>query len=295
MSETMNSYIDTFITYLQYEKNTSGKTIENYSLWLRRFVSFHGDVSVETIKPMDVLKYRKRLDQELRLNIKTINYHIVALRSFFKFLIKNDIVVIPPEKLELAKTPPRVVSFLEEEEAHAIINAPQQREKNTLKEARDSAIMHVLYGSGVRVSELINLKRTDIPVDGQQIQIVGKWSKLRSGFITKDAKAYIQRWLDMRTDDSPRLFINLSNFKTHSKMSRASIEGVVRDYAKLQGIDKKVTPHTLRHSFATSLLIKWADIRSVQMLLWHSSITTTQIYTHISDRHLGEVHKLLEG
>ncbi len=295
MENAMSEYVDIFLTYLQYEKNTSPKTIENYGLRLRRFMLNHGDCDVTTIKPMDILRYRKWLDQELHLNIKTINYHIVALRSFLKFLIKNDIPVMAPEKLELSKTPPRNVSFLEEAEVQSMLHAPEEREKNDIKAARDVAILYVLYGSGVRVSELINLKRTDIPTDWQQIQIVGKWSKLRSGFITKEAKQYIHQRLAQRTDDAPRLFVNISNYKTYSKMSRASIEGVVRDYAKLQWIDKKVTPHTLRHSFATSLLLKGADIRSVQILLGHSSITTTQIYTHVSDRHLGEVHKLLEG
>jgi len=137
-------------------------------------MAYHGDCDVCTIKPMDVLRYRKRLDQELNLQIKTINYHIVALRSFLKFLIKNDIAVISPEKLELSKTPPRNVSFLEEAEVQSMLHAPETREKNDLKAARDIAILYVLYGSGVRVSELINLKRADIPTDGQQIQIVGK-------------------------------------------------------------------------------------------------------------------------
>jgi site-specific recombinase XerD len=228
------------------------------------------------------------------LHINTINYHIVALRSFLKFLIKNDISVIAPEKLELAKTPPREVNFLEEEEVELILDGPNQWEHKELKRARDEAILYILYGSGVRVSELINMKSDSIPRTGQQIQIIGKGSKMRTGFITKQAKEKIHVRLNLRQDDSPWLFINLSNYKTGSKMSRASIEHIVRTYAKLQGIDKKVTPHTLRHSFATSLLLKGADIRSVQTLLGHSSITTTQIYTHVSDRHLGEVHQLLD-
>lgn len=199
-----------------------------------------------------------------------------------------------PEKLELSKTPPRNVSFLEEDEIELILRAPDEREHKDLKRARDEAILHILYGSGVRVSELINLQRDSIPTSGQQIQIIGKWSKLRSWFITKQAKEKIHAWLALRTDDSPHLFINLSNYKHGSSMSRASIEHIVRWYAKLQGIQKKVTPHTLRHSFATSLLMKGADIRSVQTLLGHSSITTTQIYTHVSDKHLWEVHQLLD-
>ena len=294
MSNKLSPMISTFMTYLQYEKNTSPKTIENYGLRLRRFVEFHGDKDVTQVKPMHVLMYRKYLDQDLKLNIKTINYHIVALRSFLKFMIKNDIPVIAPEKLELAKTPPREVSFLEQEEVDLILDGPNQWEHKELKRARDEAILYILYGSGVRVSELIDMTCDSIPSQGQQIQIVGKGSKLRTGFITKQAKEKIQTWLNIKKDGSPWIFTNLSNFKTGSKMSRASIEHIVRTYAKLQGIKKKVTPHTLRHSFATSLLMKGADIRSVQVLLGHSSITTTQIYTHVSDQHLGDVHKLLE-
>lgn len=243
---------------------------------------------------MHVLKYRKYLDQELKLSTQTINYHIVALRSFLKFCIKNDIPVIAPEKLELAKTPPREVHFLIEEEIELILDGPNQWEHKELKRARDEAILYILYGSGVRVSELIDMKRNNIPKQGQQIQIIGKGSKMRTGFITKQAKEKIDTRLKLRADKIPRIFINISNFKNGSQMSRTSIERIVRHYAKLQWIDKKVTPHTLRHSFATSLLMKGADIRSVQVLLGHSSITTTQIYTHISDTHLGEVHGLLD-
>ncbi len=295
MKYRFSSMLEIFMTYLEYEKNVSPKTLENYSHWLHRFQEFWWDQDVTTLKSMDVLMWRKHLDTTLGLTTKTINYHIVAVRSFLKFLIKNDIDVIAPEKLELAKTPPREVQFLDEEEVQLILAAPGERERKDLKRARDEAILHILYGSGVRVSELISMKRTSIPQQGQQIQILWKWAKIRTGFITNIAKEKIQEWNDLRTDKEPSLFINLSNFKTGSPMSRASIERVVRSYAKLQGIEKKVTPHTLRHSFATSLLIKGADIRSVQKLLGHSSITTTQIYTHVSDKHLGEVHKLLDN
>jgi integrase/recombinase XerD len=294
MHDSLSSYIEHFMSYLQYEKNTSPKTIENYQLRLTRFLWFFGDKPVGEIKPFAVLSFRKHLDKELGLQIKTINYHIVALRSFLKFLLKNDIDVIAPDKLELSKTPPRVVHFLEEEDIQSLLAAPAQREKNLIKRARDEAILGMLYGSGVRVTELISLKQDALPVHGQQIQIVGKWSKLRSGFITPQARAKVRTRLDLRTDDSPRLFVNLARNTTNKPLSRASIEQIVRDYARLAGIKKRVTPHTLRHSFATSLLRKGADIRAVQMLLGHSSITTTQIYTHISDKHLQDVHKLLD-
>lgn len=295
MQGNLAQYIDHFMTYLQYEKNSSPKTRENYALRLGRFLAYFWDNPVETIKPFAILSYRKYLDQTLALQIKTINYHIVALRSFLKFLIKNDVEVLSPDKLELSKTPPRVVHFLEDEEIDSLLQAPAQREKNPLKRARDEAILGILYGSGVRVTELTHITTKDLPAQGQQLQIVGKGKKLRSWFITPQAYKKVRAWLDLRTDDSPWLFISLSRFqKSHAPLSRASIEAIVRTYARLAGITKKVTPHTLRHSFATSLLRKGADIRAVQMLLGHSSITTTQIYTHISDKHLHDVHKLLD-
>lgn len=294
MEHLLSDHIETFMTYLQYEKNASKKTIENYWLRLQRFLSFWGDHDVTTLKSMDVLKWRKYLDQDLHLSSQTMNYHIVALRSFLKFLIKNDIAVISPEKLELSKSGPRNVSFLSDEEVQSMLSAPGKREKNPHKQLRDTAIIAVLYGSGLRVSELINLQRKHLHTDSHQLQIIGKGSKLRSGFMTISAREKVDARLAARNDLIPWVFINISNFKNGSQLQRASIESMVKEYARLEWIQKKVTPHTLRHSFATSLLMKGADIRSVQLLLGHSSITTTQIYTHVSDKHLQDVHKLLD-
>lgn len=159
---------------------------------------------------------------------------------------------------------------------------------------RDEAILHTLYGTGLRVSELIGLKRTDIKLDSNQFRVIGKGSKMRSVFFTKQAREKLERYLAARTDDTPYIFVSLSNFSTYKQLSRNSIEELVRTYAKQAGIDKKVTPHTLRHSFATSLIKKGADIRSVQTLLGHASITTTQIYTHVDDKYLKKVHDLLD-
>lgn len=289
----LSTYTEHFMTYLEYEKNASPKTIENYALRLKRFQDHWGDNDVTTLKTMDVLSYRKYLDKECWLSIKTRNYHITALRSFLKFCLKNDVDVLSPDKLELAKTPPRHVEFLNEKEITSLLRAPKEREKNKLKRARDEAILHTLYWSGVRVSELINLEISHLKKGWSQIQIIWKWSKLRPWFITTQARKKIEKRLSKRHDNQPRLFINLSNNKFGSQLSRTSVDNLVRTYADRQGIDKKVTPHTLRHSFATSLLMKGADIRSVQTLLGHSSITTTQIYTHISDKHLADVHELL--
>ncbi len=229
------------------------------------------------------------------LKVQTINYHIVAIRAFLKFVLKNDIDCMSPEKLELAKIPPREVNYLDDKEIERILAAPLEYTKNAIKQARDLAILQFLYGTGLRVTELIQLKKTDIKIDSKQFSVVGKWSKLRSVFATKSAIDALKTYTKKRVDDSPYLFISLSRNGFGEHLSRNSIAEIVRKYAKFWGIKKKVTPHTLRHSFATTLIKKGADIRAVQTLLGHASITTTQIYTHVDDKHLAKVHDLLEG
>lgn len=280
--------------YLQYEKNVSPKTLENYSLWLNRFLEFIWDKEIDKIVRMQILDYRMALFDNW-LSQKTINYHIVAIRSFFKFLLRNDIDCISPDKLELAKIRPREVNYLEDKEIEWILNAPAlSKSKNAIKIARDEAILHFLYWTWLRVTEFINLKKTDIKLDSNQFAVIGKWSKMRSVFTTKLAREKVKTYLEMRTDDSPYLFVSLSGNRIWDTLSRNAVEEIVRNYAAFAGIKKKVTPHTLRHSFATTLVKKWADIRSVQALLWHASITTTQIYTHVDDKHLQKVHDLME-
>lgn len=281
--------------YLQYEKNVSPKTLENYSLWLNRFLEFIWDKEVSKIIRMQILDYRMALFDN-GLSQKTINYHIVAVRSFFRFLLRNDIDCISPDKLELAKIRPREVNYLEDDEIEKILEAPTLLGKNNLiKIARDEAILYFLYWTWLRVSELIDLKKTDIKLDSNQFAVIGKWSKMRSVFTTKIARDKLKKYLDMRIDESPFLFVSLSGNKSWEHLSRNAIEELVRKYAALVWIEKKVSPHTLRHSFATTLIKKWADIRAVQTLLWHASITTTQIYTHVDDKYLQKIHDLMEN
>lgn len=256
-------------------------------------MNYIGDIDVEKIKPMHILDFRMRLTQR-DLNKKTINYHIVAIRAFLKFLIKNDFAVVSPEKLELSKVPPREVHYLTEEEIDNLMAMPTKHAKDPLQFARDEAILWFLYGTGLRVSELTSLERSNIRSDSKQFSIVGKWSKLRSVFMSQQARDKLIAYLKLRSDDNDYLFISLSNNSYGQRLSRNSVEELVNKYKKLAGIKKKVTPHTLRHSFATTLIKKWADIRAVQTLLGHASITTTQIYTHVDDRHLSKVHDLLD-
>lgn len=287
------SLLEKFLYYLEFEKNTSPKTIENYSLRLNRFVNYIWNIDVREIKTMQILDYRMYLNQ-LWLSKKTVNYHIVALRSFCKFCLKNDIDCISPDKLELSKMPAREINFLTEEEVQSIINAPLEYEKNDLIRKRDYCILEMLYSTGLRVTELINLKRSQIDSETKQFSVRWKWSKIRAIFMTEKAKAALVEYLKTRSDNSEYLFISLSANSRWNKLSRNSVEDIVKKYKNFAWIKKKVTPHTLRHSFATSLLKKWADIRAVQSLLGHSSITTTQIYTHVDDKYLKSVHDLLE-
>jgi len=293
-STIISSLLEKYMYYLQYEKNVSPKTMENYSLRLNRFLEFCGDIEIDKVNRMQLLDYRMALHKN-KLNVKTINYHIVAIRAFLRFVLKNDIDCMSPDKLELAKTPPREVNYLDERDIEKILAAPHEYMKNELQQARDTAILQFLYGTGLRVTELIMLQKKDIKLDSNQFSVVGKWSKLRSVFATKHAISALKTYIELRNDTSPYLFISVSRNGFGQHLSRNSIEDIVKKYAALAGISKRVTPHTLRHSFATALIKKWADIRAVQTLLGHASITTTQIYTHVDDKHLQKVHDLLES
>ena len=290
----IESLLEKFLYYLEFEKNNSPKTLENYSLWLNRFVNYIWNIDVREIKAMHILDYRMYLNQ-LWLSKKTVNYHAVALRSFFKFCLKNDIDCISPDKIELAKMPTREVNFLTQDEVQKILDAPYQYEKNDLIRKRDLAILNILYGTGLRVSELVNLKRSQLNSGTKQFSVMWKWSKIRAIFMTEKAKEALVDYLKSRTDGSEYLFISLSQNSRGQKLSRNSVEEIVKKYKNLAWIKKKVTPHTLRHSFASALLQKWADLRAVQALLGHSSITTTQIYTHVDDKYLKGVHDLLDN
>lgn len=292
-SNTLSSHLERFVSYLQYTKNSSPKTIENYSLRINRFIDYVWDIDASEVKMIHIQDFRAHLIKQW-LSPKTVNYHAVGLRSFFKFMLRNEVETLSPEKIDLAKIPPRKVSYLLENQVQDILDAPWIFEKNSLKILRDKAILATLYGTGLRVTELISLKIQDVKLNENQFSVIWKGSKLRSAFLTQDAKEKLKKYIQSRSDDSEYLFISLSWNSYWLPLSRNSIESLVRKYAKSVWIKEKVTPHTLRHSFATSLLRRGADIRSVQALLGHSSIQTTQIYTHVDDKYLQEVHDLLD-
>ena len=228
----------------------------------------------------------------------TQNYHIIAIRGFLKYLAKRDIKTIPAEKVELGKQEEREVTFLEPAELRRLLQAP---EGTSLSSLRDRAILETLFSTGLRVSELCSLNRDEIDINRGEFAVRGKGNKLRLVFLSEPAKAALASYLDKRNDAHEALFIRIPRNERFEKyedlrLTPRSVQRIIKKYAVIAGIvGKKVSPHALRHSFATDLLRSGADIRSVQALLGHSSVTTTQIYTHVTDKQLREVHQRFHG
>lgn len=293
----ISEHIKNFLRYLEITQNKSIKTLENYQHYLKRFAEFLDknidpkNISIQKIDDYRIYLNRLSDKKGKQLNIKTQNYHIIAIRAFFKYLTKKDIKTLPPEKIELSKIPKRTVEFLSREELERVFKSIDQTNKSG---PRDTAILETLYSTGLRVSELASLNRDQVDLFRREFMVRGKGKKPRIVFLSERAAKKIANYIKTRTDNFKPLFLN--NIKAditedeRRRLTTVSIENIVRKYALKAGIIKKVTPHTLRHSYATELLINGADIRSVQELLGHSSITTTQIYTHITDKKLKEVH-----
>ena len=293
--------IRNFLEHIEIGKNQSPKTIENYQHYLLRFLDFIGDISVEKINLKLIQDYRLHLNrltnnQGKTLNRKTQNYHIIALRAFLKYLTKNDYKTLSPEKIELSKVPGRTVEFLEPDEIKRIF---QEIHSNTKKGLRDKAILETLYSTGLRVSELVSLNISQVDLKRKEFMIRGKGRKPRIVFLSDKAAEKISEYLKTRKDNFKPLFINYGRSRSKEDISLSekkrltayTIQTLVRTYALKAGIIKKVTPHTLRHSFATTLLMNGADIRSVQEMLGHSDPSTTQIYTHVSKKQLKAKYK----
>ncbi len=307
MAQKIASLITDFLEHLEIEKNRSQKTLQNYDFYLGRFVGWLRNASPKAITAEKVRKYRLWLNRLVDvhgdpLKKNTQNYHLIALRSFLKYLAKRDIETLAAEKIELMKMPDREVSFLEGSDLGQMLEAPMKinnmtTSMGTLIAHRDTAILELFFSTGLRVSELTNLHKEHINLKKSEFTVTGKGRKTRVVFLSEQAKYWIKEYLKLRKDVNPYLFI--SHDKRTGKEKKAeyhsitprSIQRLVQKYAKAAGITKQVTPHTLRHSFATDLLQNGADIRSVQAMLGHSSITTTQIYTHITDKELGRIHK----
>jgi site-specific recombinase XerD len=288
-----------FLEYLEIEQNRSQKTIQNYDHYLTRLIDFAGDIKVSDIDPELIRKWRLWLNRlgtntSDELSKTTQNYHLIALRSFLKFCAKRDIPALTADKIELARTQRKQVTFLSEEELARLFEQPDLK---TLAGVRDRAILELLFSSGLRVSELVGLNRDSINLKRREFMVRGKGQKDRPIFISPESANWIEQYLDKRQDTAKPLFVRYSGSKqvdlsgNFHRLTARSIQRLVARYALLAGITKHVSPHTLRHSFATDLLMNGADLRSVQALLGHSNIATTQIYTHVTDPHLRAVHE----
>ena len=301
------SLIDDFLEHLEIEAGRSKKTAENYRLYLERFVTIAEEIiKKDEIKPADITRevlrrYRLKLNRygsEMGgddLKAITQAYHLIALRGFLKYLARREIKSLDPSLVDLPKVVRKQVTFLHYDEVEDML---AQIDTTTESGLRDRAIIELLYSGGLRVSELVGLNRDSVNLERREFMVRGKGSKDRPIFISKSAAEKVQDYLDARTDSLPALFLNNSrNLQTadtsgnYRRMTARSVERIVEKYARLAGITKHVSPHTLRHSFATDLLMNGADLRSVQSMLGHADISTTQIYTHVTDAHLREIHE----
>jgi len=284
-----------FLEYIEIEKGRSLNTVSNYDRYLTLFLEFAKVSRPEQITESILREYRLWLNRRIcangrigtkdTLKKKTQNYYLIALRSFLKFLMKRDIASLPPDKIELAKVGERTIDFITEEELGNLIKAADGTDRKSL---RDTAVMKLLFSTGLRVSELCSLPR-DINLKTDEYSIRGKGDKVRVVFLSEDAKDAVKAYLekDVMMDDKGKINTTGKLFDLTSR----SVERLIKHYALKAGISKKVTPHVIRHSFATDLLSNGADLRSVQALLGHANISTTQIYTHVTDVHLRNVHK----
>lgn len=301
-----------FLEHLEIEKGRSLKTVDNYSRYLDRFLEFSEVKDPADITDDIVRKYRLWLarqpgnptsaDKHATLKKKTQNYYLIALRQFLKYLSKRDVKSLAPERIDLAKTPERELDLVTTRELQRLLEAPDMAHSEAktqykkLMALRDKAILELLFSTGLRVSELVALNR-DIDLSRDEFSVRGKGEKVRVVFISDEAREAVQTYLDVRTDMEEPLFISLSHNTTDTtRITSRSVERIVKRYATRSGIDpKKMSPHKLRHAFATDLLENGADLRSVQALLGHADISTTQIYTHVTDKHLKEIHRKYHG
>lgn len=282
-----------FLEYIEIERGRAVKTVENYDHYLTRFFQQMNIKEVSDITDDSVREFRMWLNRQpgagtSSMKKRTQNYYLIALRAFLKYLRKRDIEGLSPEKIELAKAPERSLDLISSAELERLLKAADGDDERSL---RDKAIMELLFSTGLRVSELCSLD-TDLDLSRDEFSIRGKGDKVRVVFLSEAAKDALRAYLKARKDMEEALFVSVPRQgKTPTRLTPRSIELLMKTYAAKAGITKKVTPHVLRHSFATDLLSNGADIRSVQQLLGHASINTTQIYTHVTDAHLREVHK----
>lgn len=291
-----------FLEYTEIEKGRSLKTVENYDRYLTRFLLFSKAKDPADITSEMVREFRLWLNRQPKLKFRgadtlgkrTQNYYLIALRAFLKYLAYRGVTSLSPERIELAKTGDRDLDLISTDELNRLLGAPKASESNGL---RDKAILELLFSTGLRVSELCGLNVDDVDLSRSEFSVRGKGGKVRLVFISPGARSAIKDYLNNRKGLNEALFSNTSEITKlgSERLTPRSVQRIVKKMAAKAGITKKVTPHVLRHSFATDLLQNGADIRSVQALLGHANITTTQIYTHVTDRQLREVHQAFHG
>ncbi len=300
---SLPTYIDQFLEYLEIEKNCSKLTIRDYRHYLNVFSEWFSSTlptkSVENLNLSDIRKYRVYLANRVNpkgvtLKRVTQNYYVIALRSLLRYLIKNDIQTLEPSKIDLPKTESRSLKFLEREQIERLVTAADTSKEEGI---RDRTILELLFSTGLRVSELVKLNRDQINLERREFGIIGKGGRARIVFVSDRATEWIQRYLAARSDSFKPLFIRYSGRVSEEdegekmRLTVRSVERAVKKYVKIAKIPVDASVHTLRHSFATDLLTNGADLRSVQEMLGHKNIATTQIYTHITNKQLREVHQ----
>jgi len=297
--------IDDFLEYLSIERNVSPLTIRNYKHYLERFLEWYKSASptpasVESIDDTVMRRYRLYLARyedahQMTLSRSTQNYYLIALRAFFKYLMKKDIKTLHPEKITLAKSDSKSLKFLNTEQLTRLLNMPDM---STAQGLRDKAIMELFFSTGLRISELVKLNRDQLDFKSCEIGIIGKGNRPRVVFISENAVTWLQKYLGFREDDYKPLFVRYSGKKIEKnqgeeglRLTARSIQRAIEKYVKKARLPIKITPHGLRHTFATDLLSSGADLRAIQEMLGHKNISTTQIYTHVTNPQLKQIHQ----
>jgi site-specific recombinase XerD len=293
-----------FLEYLEIEKGRSILTVRNYDHYLTRFLDYVKHNDPKKLTENEVREYRLWLNRQPGTKVgrntdtlkrKTQNYYLIALRAFLKYMRKKGIESLNPERIELAKVPERSLDLISSAELNRLMDSP---DTNTLRGLRDKAILELLFSTGLRVSELCALSQEDVDLTRDEFSVRGKGDKVRVVFLSDTARNAIKAYLKERKDFDDAMFIQYG--KIHKKeevknkelrLTSRSVQRIIKRYATIAGITRKVTPHVIRHSFATDLLSNGADLRSVQALLGHANIATTQVYTHVTDKHLRDIHK----
>ncbi|MEK7098582.1 MAG: site-specific tyrosine recombinase/integron integrase [Patescibacteria group bacterium] len=295
MAQELKDLKQQFLEYLEIEKGRSVKTMENYDRYLTRFLTQTKITSPSRLTEQAVREFRLWLNRQPGvagdMKKKTQNYYMIALRAFLKYLRKNEIESLSPEKIELAKVGGRDLDLITADELNRLMKSPAG---DSLNELRDRAILELLFSTGLRVSELCSLN-SDLDLTRDEFSVRGKGDKVRVVFLSPGAKKAVAEYIKKRGDMGEALFVGYGVAQDAARLTPRSIERIVKQHAVKAGITRKVTPHTLRHSFATDLLDGGADLRAVQALLGHANIATTQVYTHVTDKHLREVHQAFHG